>query len=130
MRSTWMAAVLPLDTWCALAVLLAPIGFVLQDVAADAMTVAAVPFQRPDGSAYSAAEQQQMHVTMQTLGRMATVGCGTIRRLTGRDEKRPRMTPRIDSSGSPAQRSFTGRSESNSTQATSARAINIQKVDW
>jgi hypothetical protein len=73
-----MAAFLPLDTWYVLSVLLAPIGFVLQDVVADAMTVEAVPLQRPDGSAYSEAEQQQMHVTMQTLGRMAIVGGGAL----------------------------------------------------
>jgi hypothetical protein len=73
-----MATVLPLDAWYIVAVMLAPIGFVLQDVVADAMTVEAVPLQRPDGTAYSEAEQQQMHVTMQTLGRMAVVGGGAL----------------------------------------------------
>ncbi|RPJ76732.1 MAG: hypothetical protein EHM15_01495 [Desulfobacteraceae bacterium] len=74
----WMATLLPLDTWYIVAVLLAPIGFVLQDVVADAMTVEAVPAQRTDGTAFSEAEQQQMHVTMQTLGRMAIVGGGAL----------------------------------------------------
>jgi hypothetical protein len=37
------------------------------NVSADAMTVSAVPVRREDGSAYPEAEQQ-MHVTMQTLG--------------------------------------------------------------
>lgn len=73
-----MAAFLPLDTWYVISVLLAPIGFVLQDVVADAMTVEAVPLKRPDGGVYSEAEQQQMHVTMQTLGRMAIVGGGAL----------------------------------------------------
>jgi hypothetical protein len=72
--TVWMATVLPLDTCYIVAVLLAPIGFVLQDVVADAMTVEAVPARREDGTSYTEAEQQQMHVTMQTLGRMAIVG--------------------------------------------------------
>jgi len=73
-----MTAMLPLNTWYIVAVLLAPIGFVLQDVVADAMTVEAVPAQREDGTGYTEAEQQQMHVTMQTLGRMAIVGGGAL----------------------------------------------------
>jgi hypothetical protein len=44
-HAVWMATMLPLDTWYIVAVLLAPIGFVLQDVVADAMTVEAVPAQ-------------------------------------------------------------------------------------
>ena len=77
-HAVWMATMLPLDTWYIVAVLLAPIGFVLQDVVADAMTVEAVPARREDGTAYTEAEQQQMHVTMQTLGRMAIVGGGAL----------------------------------------------------
>lgn len=77
-RADWMATMMPLDTWYIVSVLLAPVGFVLQDVVADAMTVEAVPVQRPDGTAFSEAEQQQMHVTMQTLGRMAIVGGGAL----------------------------------------------------
>ena len=77
-HAVWMATVLPLDTWYIVAVLLAPIGFVLQDVVADAMTVEAVPARRDDGTGYTEAEQQQMHVTMQTLGRMAIVGGGAL----------------------------------------------------
>jgi hypothetical protein len=73
-----MAALLPLETWYTISVLLAPIGFVLQDVVADAMTVEAVPARREDGSACPEAEQQRMHVTMQTLGRMAIVGGGAL----------------------------------------------------
>ena len=77
-HAVWMATMLPLDTWYIVAVLLAPIGFVLQDVVADAMTVEAVPARRDDGTAYTETEQQQMHVTMQTLGRMAIVGGGAL----------------------------------------------------
>lgn len=77
-HAAWMAAMLPLDTWYTAAVLLAPVGFVFQDVVADAMTVEAVPARRDDGGAYTEAEQQQMHVTMQTLGRVAIVGIAVI----------------------------------------------------
>ncbi|MGE5257389.1 MAG: hypothetical protein ACM3KE_11995 [Hyphomicrobiales bacterium] len=78
-----MATHLPLDTWYIGSVLLAPVGFVLQDVVADAMTVEAVPARREDGTAYPEAEQQQMHVTMQTLGRIAIVGGGALVAGTG-----------------------------------------------
>ena len=73
-----MATFLPLDTWYVLSVLLAPIGFVLQDVVADAMTVEAVPAEREDGVPFPKEEQQQMHVTMQTQGRIAIVGGGAV----------------------------------------------------
>ena len=38
-----MRAALPIETWFVIAALIAPIGYVLQDVVADAMTVEAVP---------------------------------------------------------------------------------------
>ena len=60
-----------------MSVILAPIGFVVQDVVADAMTVEAVPEYDKDGSAYSDAELKNMHTTMQTLGRFAIIG-GTV----------------------------------------------------
>ena len=73
-----MSPLLPLDTWYVLSVLLAPVGFVLQDVVADAMTVEAVPAVGEDGVAFAKEEHQQMHVTMQTLGRIAIVGGGAV----------------------------------------------------
>ncbi|MDX1708315.1 MAG: hypothetical protein R3274_06920, partial [Desulfobacterales bacterium] len=42
-HTRWMATLLPIDTWYIISVLLSPVGFVLQDVVADAMTVEAVP---------------------------------------------------------------------------------------
>jgi MFS family permease len=74
--SAWMKAILGADTWYVIAVMLAPIGFVLQDVVADAMTVEAVPDYDADGSRIPEKKLQQMHVTMQTLGRIAIVGGG------------------------------------------------------
>jgi MFS family permease len=73
-----MAAFLPVATWYVISVLLAPVGFVLQDVVADAMTVEAVPTQRRDGARIPEENVRQMHVTMQTLGRIAVVGGGAI----------------------------------------------------
>jgi len=74
--SAWMKAILRVDTWYVIAVMLAPIGFVLQDVVADAMTVEAVPVYDDDGTRISDKKLQQMHVTMQTLGRIAIVAGG------------------------------------------------------
>ncbi|MBM3347222.1 MAG: folate/biopterin family MFS transporter [Betaproteobacteria bacterium] len=72
-----MTAVMPVETWYVLAVLLAPIGYVVQDVVADAMTVEAVP--RHDASGVPLADdlRRLMHTTMQTLGRVAIIG-GTL----------------------------------------------------
>ena len=69
-----MAAVLPIDTWYVLSVMLAPLGYVFQDVVADAMTVEAVPTHHGDGTPIPDQELQAMHVTMQTLGRVAIIG--------------------------------------------------------
>ena len=54
--------------------LLAPIGYVLQDVVADAMTVEAVPRFDDEGRPTGMAERRSMHTTMQTLGRVAIIG--------------------------------------------------------
>lgn len=70
----WMQTMLPLNIWYVISVLLAPLGFILQDVVADAMTVEAVPNFKTDGSRFSDDEQQRMHVTVQTLGRIAILG--------------------------------------------------------
>lgn len=69
-----MTAVAPVETWFVLAALLAPIGYVVQDVVADAMTVEAVPRADDDGRKIAAAELKAMHTTMQTLGRVAIIG--------------------------------------------------------
>jgi len=47
---SWMVAHMPADTWYVLSVLISPLGFVLQDVVADAMTVEAVPGFEEDGT--------------------------------------------------------------------------------
>ena len=60
-------------TWYVIASLLSPIGFVLQDVVADAMTVEAVPSRTEKGDPIPETELQRMHITMQTLGRIAII---------------------------------------------------------
>ena len=56
--------------------MLAPVGFVLQDVVADAMTVEAVPRVDDDGRPLDEDRRTLMHTTMQTLGRVAAVAGG------------------------------------------------------
>ncbi|MBT8372285.1 MAG: hypothetical protein KJO34_15065, partial [Deltaproteobacteria bacterium] len=69
-----MGGMLKLETWYIIASLLSPVGFVLQDVVADAMTVEAVPDVDEGGSPIPEAQVQRMHITVQTLGRIAIIG--------------------------------------------------------
>jgi hypothetical protein len=69
-----MARFLAPGTWYVISSLLSPIGFVLQDVVADAMTVEAVPSHTDQGIAIPETELKRMHITMQTLGRIAIIG--------------------------------------------------------
>ena len=62
------------ETWYVLSALLAPIGYVTQDVVADAMTVEAVPRVDAEGRTISEHDRRSMHTTMQTLGRVAIIG--------------------------------------------------------
>ncbi len=61
------------QAWFVLATLLLPMGFVLQDVVADAMTVEAVPTHDAHGQPLSDAALHAKHTTMQTLGRVAVM---------------------------------------------------------
>lgn len=73
-----MRAVLPAETWYVCAALLAPIGYALQDVVADAMTVEAVPRVDARGEPVPDEQRTLMHTTMQTLGRVAIIGGGVL----------------------------------------------------
>ncbi len=73
-----MTAVLPAEMWYVLSVLLAPIGYVIQDAVADAMTVEAVPRVDDQGHPFDNQTRKLMHTTMQTLGRVAIVGGGIL----------------------------------------------------
>ena len=72
-----LAQIFSVETWFVISVILAPVGYVVQDVVADAMTVEAVPLTDESGSDYSKDQIKIMHTTMQTLGRFAIIG-GTV----------------------------------------------------
>jgi hypothetical protein len=74
----WMGGMLPLSIWYIISTMLAPVGFILQDVVADAMTVEAVPGFRADGTPLPEDELKRMHVTVQTLGRVAILGGSAV----------------------------------------------------
>ena len=69
-----MVAVMPAEAWFVLSVLLSPVGYVVQDVVADAMTVEAVPRVDEDGKPVPQEARKLMNTTMQTLGRVALIG--------------------------------------------------------
>ena len=69
-----MRAVMSVEAWYVISVILAPVGYVLQDVVADAMTVEAVPTNDESGRPLPASDIKEMHTTMQALGRFAVIG--------------------------------------------------------
>ena len=76
-HTEWISNFLTVETWFVISVLLAPVGYVVQDVVADAMTVEAVPLVDDNGDRFSNEKIKLMHTTMQTLGRFAIIG-GTV----------------------------------------------------
>jgi len=76
-HTSFMASILPVETWFVISVILSPVGYVIQDVVADAMTVEAVPTIDEHGQSYSKENIKSMHITMQTLGRFAIIS-GTV----------------------------------------------------
>lgn len=73
-----MRAFASVEAWYVTAALLAPVGYVMQDIVADAMTVEAVPAVDDDGTPLPEARRRGMHTTMQTLGRVAIIGGGLL----------------------------------------------------
>jgi hypothetical protein len=71
-----MTRYLSAATWYVLSALLAPLGYVIQDVVADAMTIEAVPTVDQKGQPFDEPTRKAMHTTMQTLGRVAIIGGG------------------------------------------------------
>jgi len=69
-----MTAIMPAGVWFVISTLLAPVGYVVQDAVADAMTVEAVPRRDAQGDPIDPARRKLMHTTMQTLGRVAIIG--------------------------------------------------------
>lgn len=75
--SAMMAAMLPVEAWYVIAALLSPVGYVVQDAVADAMSVEAVPRVDANGQPIPEALSKAMHTTMQTLGRFSLIS-GTV----------------------------------------------------
>ena len=73
-----MERVMDAEAWFVLSALLAPVGYVLQDVVADAMTVEAVPRVDEAGQPIAPEMRRLMQTTMQTLGRVAIIGGGVL----------------------------------------------------
>jgi hypothetical protein len=69
-----MRRIMSVEAWYVLSALLAPVGYVIQDVVADAMTVEAVPLLDQAGRRRSEDAIKLGHTTMQTLGRVAIIG--------------------------------------------------------
>jgi MFS family permease len=72
-----MEAIMRAEAWYVLSFLLGPVGYVIQDTVADAMTVEAVPRVDERGKPIDDERRKLMHTTMQTLGRVAIIG-GTV----------------------------------------------------
>ena len=73
-----MRQIMPVSAWYVLSALLSPVGYVVQDVVADAMTVEAVPRVDAEGRPIEEGARKLMHTTMQTLGRVAIIGGGVL----------------------------------------------------
>src|SRR5262245_3193140 len=73
-----MTSIMPAEVWYVLSTLLAPVGYVIQDAVADAMTVEAVPRVDEQGRPFDEQTKKLIHTTMQTLGRVAIIGGGII----------------------------------------------------
>ena len=72
-----MISVLNAETWFIISTLLAPIGFVLQDVVADALTVEAIPKTDEKGNEIDFKTLKSLNVVMQLLGRVSIIA-GTL----------------------------------------------------
>jgi len=73
-RVAWMPGVMSVTAWYVLASLLSPLGYVIQDAVADALSVEAVPEHDETGAPYDEETKRALHTTMQTLGRVALIG--------------------------------------------------------
>jgi hypothetical protein len=78
LRPDAMLAWMSFESWFVVASLLSPVGYVLQDAVADAMTVEAVPTVDANGFPLEETLQKRLHTTMQVLGRLAILGGGIM----------------------------------------------------
>ncbi len=77
-HTAYMESFMPVTTWFVVSVIISPVGYVLQDVVADAMTVEAVPAEDENGVKIDEATLKSSHTIMQTLGRFAIIGGGVL----------------------------------------------------
>ena len=73
-----MTAMMPAEVWYVLSVLLAPIGYVIQDTVADAMTVEAVPESTNRVSPSGKPGSSSCIPRCRRLGRVAIIGGGIL----------------------------------------------------
>lgn len=73
-----MGELMSIEAWFVVAALLSPVGYVLQDVVADAMTVEAVPRVDEHGQPLPPEKRRLMNTTLQTLGRIAIIAGGIL----------------------------------------------------
>ena len=73
-----MVTVLSVEAWYIVGTLLASVGYVLQDVVADAMTVDAVPTVDDEGNPLDETTIKAEHVTLQSLARFVLIGAAAL----------------------------------------------------
>jgi len=76
-HTDFMTKIATAEAWFVTSALLAPVGYVIQDVVADAMTVEAVPLADENNRPFSDEKTKTMHTTMQMLGRISIIS-GTV----------------------------------------------------
>ena len=76
-HTAYMESFMPVTTWFVISAIIGPVGYVFQDVVADAMTVEAIPTQDKNGIKLDEETLKSLHTTMQALGRFAIIG-GTV----------------------------------------------------
>ncbi|HZR58397.1 MAG TPA: hypothetical protein VFA74_16105, partial [Terriglobales bacterium] len=64
--------------WFALASVLASLGFVIQHVVADGMSIEAIPDVDESGARLVEADRRILHTTMQTLGRVCILAATAL----------------------------------------------------
>ncbi|NDC90071.1 MAG: hypothetical protein EB075_14950, partial [Bacteroidetes bacterium] len=73
-----MVTVLSVEAWYIVGTLLASVGYLLQDVVADAMTVDAVPTVDDEGNSLDETTIKAEHVTLQSLAQFVLIGAAAL----------------------------------------------------
>jgi hypothetical protein len=78
-----LAEIMGVEAWYVLSALLAPTGYVVQDVVADAMTVEAVPLVDARGQPFADSDIKLMHTTVAIVGGLIAVAVLNIAMFSG-----------------------------------------------